>query len=358
MGNFMGYTTLRQLLDNGEDSRHQFKVQCNSIDQLAVEISAFANSQGGLLLVGVTDTGDIRGIGKEELSQLNSWISNATFQKIEPPLFVATKVIPCEDTRVLIVNVPRGDNKPYAVNKNEFWVKNGADKRRATREELVRLIQASGNLYADETLTNSTLEAFDLKAFEQFYNTYYHDQLDEIDIPLPQLLENFKLAKGELLTLAGLLIFGKHVEFARPQFGIKATYYESNESFRDKEDIGGTLSEQFKRAAAFIERNLHRVQVSDDFNSPGVLEIPGPVLKEVIANAIVHRDYFLNTSIFVNMDAVKVEVVSPGVLPNTVTIENIRYGIHMERNPIILSHIWPRIRNLVIQAGAVVFRVY
>jgi predicted HTH transcriptional regulator len=286
----------------------------------------------------VTDHGDVRGIEKAELSRLNNWISNATSQKIEPPIFVTTEIVSCENKRVLIIDVPRGHHKPYAVNKSEFWVKNGADKRRATREELLRLMQASGSVYADEVLTNSTLDEFDRDAFARFYKAYYQEPLEELVIPLPQLLENFKLAEAERLTLAGLLLFGKHVEFTKPQFGVKATYYETSDLFRDKEDIGGTLTQQFTGAVAFIERNLRRVQKNADFNSPGMLEIPLPVIKEVIANALVHRDYFLNTSIFVNLDASKVEVCSPGVLPNTVTIENIKSGIHMERNPILLSY--------------------
>jgi ATP-dependent DNA helicase RecG len=334
----MDCEALQQLLHNGEDSRHQFKVQFESIDKLAVEISAFANSQGGRLVIGVTDHGDVRGIEKAELSRLNNWISNATSQKIEPPIFVTTEIVSCENKRVLIIDVPRGHHKPYAVNKSEFWVKNGADKRRATREELLRLMQASGSVYADEVLTNSTLDEFDRDAFARFYKAYYQEPLEELVIPLPQLLENFKLAEAERLTLAGLLLFGKHVEFTKPQFGVKATYYETSDLFRDKEDIGGTLTQQFTGAVAFIERNLRRVQKNADFNSPGMLEIPLPVIKEVIANALVHRDYFLNTSIFVNLDASKVEVCSPGVLPNTVTIENIKSGIHMERNPILLSY--------------------
>jgi predicted HTH transcriptional regulator len=82
---------------------------------------------------------------------------------------------------------------------------------------------------------------------------------------------------------------------------------------------------------------LHRRQQGQDFNAPGVLEIPEAAIKEAMANALVHRDYFIQSSVAIDIYADRVEISSPGVLPNTVTVENIKLGIHLERNPILLS---------------------
>lgn len=181
---------LIDILDKGEDSRHQFKENFNSIDNLAVEISAFANSTGGMLIIGASDNGDLPGLSHEDIKRLNQWISNATSTKIEPIIFVATETLKCNDKKLLIVNVTRGTNKPYAVSKTEFWVKNGADKRKATREELFRLMQSSNILYTDEIDTRATLENFDIEAFQNYYEKYYKEKLPEIDIPVYKLLEN------------------------------------------------------------------------------------------------------------------------------------------------------------------------
>jgi predicted HTH transcriptional regulator len=145
------------------------------------------------------------------------------------------------------------------------------------------------------------------------------------------------LAKDKQLTLAGLLLFGRQVETIKPQFGIKATCYLSADEFWDKEDIGGKLLEQQKKGVDFILRHLRRKQAHPNFNSPGKLEIPLPAITEAIANALGHRDYFINSAIFINIFADRVEIVSAGVLPNTLTVESIKLGIHIERNPIILS---------------------
>jgi len=328
---------LEESLKKGEDSSRQFKENLTSIDKLTVEISAFANTNGGNIFIGVDDNGVIKGLSSDDIKRLNQWISSATSQKIEPPIFVQTEIVLSDEKTILIITVPRGINKPYGVNKSEFWVKNGADKRRASRDELFRLMQSSSRLYADEMDTNVEIDAFDFFYFSEFYQMVYGETLDYLNIGKSQLLKNLKLAKDNNLTLAGLLLFGKQVEFIKPQFGIKGTCYTNEDEFLDKEDIGGKLPEQQKKGIDFILRHLKRRQTKDDFNSPGELEIPLPAIREAVANALVHRDYFINSSIFINIFTDRVEIASAGLLPNTLTIENIKLGIHIERNPIILS---------------------
>lgn len=329
---------LREGLRAGEDSTRQFKENFASIDRLAVEIAAFANSQGGRILVGVNDWGEVVGLDSADIRRLNQWISNATAQKIEPPLFVQTHTLVVDERVLLIVVVPRGPHKPYCVNKTEFWVKNGADKRRATREELFRLMQAASQLFADEMITEVPLTELDELWFAHYYQATFDEPLTESALPRETLLENLKLARDGYLTLAGLLLFGRDVAWRRPQFGVKATVYLTPDEFRDKEDIGGNLFMQQKQGVDFILRNLRRRPMpGQDFNAPGELEIPAAALKEAVANALVHRDYFINSAIFINIFPDRVEIASPGVLPNTVTVENIKLGIHLERNPILLS---------------------
>ena len=333
----MDIKQLEGILKKGEDSFCQFKTNFTSIDNLAVEIAAFANSQGGKIIVGVDDLGTVIGLSMQDVQRLNQWISNASAQKIEPPLFVKTEIILIGEERILIIDTPRGVNKPYGVNKNQFWVKNGADKRRASREELFRLMQSSSRLFADEMSTNVHQDDIDMLYFSDFYNHTFGEDLNDVNISIHSLLHNLKLVQDDRLTLAGLLLFGKNVAFHKPQFGIKATNYLTEDSFLDKEDIVGKLFEQHRKGIDFILRNLYRSQVDSDFNLPGQLEIPLFAIKEVVANALAHRDYFINSSVFINIWPDRVEILSPGVLPNTVSIENIKLGIHMERNPILLS---------------------
>lgn len=293
---------------------------------------------GGRILVGVNDDGQISGLSQEDIRRLNQWISNAASQKIEPPLFVRTQTLLTEQTLVvLIIEVTLGTHKPYCVNKSDFWVKNGADKRRATREELFRLMQSSPRLFADEMITDISSNEINMLWFSDFYQTAFGEEPGESEIRDQTLFENLKLAKEGKLTLAGLMLFGKTPTLHKPQFSIKATVWFTEDEFRDKEDIGGNLFEQHRRGTDFVLRNLRRIQKQTDFNAPGEIEIPAPAIKEAVANALAHRDYFIDAPVFINVYEDCAEIASPGVLPNTVTVENIRRGIHLERNPIFLS---------------------
>ncbi|QTA86420.1 RNA-binding domain-containing protein [Desulfonema magnum] len=337
----MNCNELIEIISKGEDSSHQFKEKIKSIDLLAVEISAFANSEGGILIAGVSDKGDLAGLDTEEIRKLNQWISNATSSKIDPPLFVRTEILLCEGKRILIIYTPRGLYKPYAVNKAEFWVKNGADKRRATREELFRLMQSFRNIFADELETDASMADFDYDYFERYYKNYYEEEVAISGVNVEKLLKNLKLAGERNLTLAGLLVFGKYPEQRIPYFSIKATYFDGSdvsvEYFRDKQEIRGKLAEQFTEGVSFIKRNLHRVQKDNEFNAPGELEIPESAFAEAVSNAIIHRDYFISAPIFIHLFTERLELISPGTLPNTLTEENIRFGVHVERNPTLLS---------------------
>jgi ATP-dependent DNA helicase RecG len=110
----MDCSKLLNILDKGEDSQCQFKQDFRSINNLAVEISAFANSNGGMIIIGATDSGDLKGIHRKDVSRLNQWISNASSNKIEPPLFVSTEILMCDNKRILVIHVQQGKNKPYS----------------------------------------------------------------------------------------------------------------------------------------------------------------------------------------------------------------------------------------------------
>jgi len=336
----MNCDQLKAILNRGEDSKHQFKADFRSIDKLAVEISAFTNSDGGMIIIGVSDACELIGVSKKDVSRLNQQISNATTNKIDKQIFVKTEIIVCDDKRILIILIPRRNNKPYAVNRVDVWVKSGADKRRAPIEETLRLAQSSGFLYADESETETSVKDIDLDFFKARYHSFYQEQIERLEIPIENLLVNIRLMKDDKLTLAGLLLFGKNPEFVKPQFGIKATYFEGSEisgqRYKDSENIRGKLINQYLDGIYFIKRNLRRIQGNQNFNAPGMLEIPEETFSEIIANAIVHRNYYIDSSIQINLFDDRLEVNSPGNLPNTINEENVKFGVHIERNPIIL----------------------
>jgi ATP-dependent DNA helicase RecG len=333
-------TDLLGLINKGEDSKHQFKVTVDSIDKLAIEIAAFLNTDGGLIICGVSDQQTIIGLSSEQIHSLNQWISSAASQRIEPPSQVKTEILTIEQKNILIIDVPMGKYKPYSVNHGEYWVKNGADKRRASREELFRMMQASHSLFADELETAASFDSFNVPAFSEYYLRSYQEKISDIGIPLQTFLTNKKLMINHHLTIAGLMLFGIEPENIYPQFAIKCTSFPGNvlttNDYKDSETIRGTLLKQYQSGLYFINRNLHKIPTEKDFNASSKWEIPEIAIREALSNAIVHRDYFINSSIQINLFNDRLEILSPGKLPNTLTEENIRSGIHIERNPIIL----------------------
>jgi ATP-dependent DNA helicase RecG len=337
----------RELLDRirlGKDSQTQFKEKFTSPDALAAEIVAFANTKGGRILVGVTDRGELQGLTGNEIAALNQMISNVCSQKIDPNIAVTTENVACEDRVVVLITVPLGPNKFYMANGSDVWVKVGADKRRAKREELQRLLQESARLYADEqVIADSGLQDLDLLQVNEFVAKRLGEQVADTDPPLAKILENMKVLAGAECTLAGLLLFTKKKTLALAHFGIAAVSWYGNDpggvNYRDSEDIRGNVAKLFADGMGFLKRQLYKLQKGRNFNSLGILEAPEIALEEALVNAIVHRDYFINSNIRLMVFDNRIEIVSPGVLPNTLNVEAIKTGVHVVRNPILLSHI-------------------
>ena len=335
---------LLQTLARGEDSRHQFKRDLASPDGVAAELAAMANSGGGQLFVGVADDGSVSGLDAAAVRRLNQLISNAASQHLRPPVHPLTENVQTAQGLVMVVTVPDGLNKPYMDLQGRVWVKSGSDKRHVTaREELQRLFQRAGLVYADVVpVAGTSVADLDEKAFAAYFNRRYGQSSELAGLPLEQLLQNLGLGDGRELTLAGLLLFGRQPQRWRPAFQVKAVAFPgtslADSRYLDSEDISGTLLEQFKGSFAFIRRNLHHVQRGRGFNTLGELEIPEVALEELLVNALIHRDYFTSASIRILVFADRVEIASPGHLPDSLSIEAIRQGRTNRRNPTLTEH--------------------
>jgi ATP-dependent DNA helicase RecG len=353
---------LLELVQKGESSLVQFKETINNINQLSQEFSALANTEGGVVLIGISDNGEIKGLSAEQIHRINQWISNAASQNVKPPISPLTEIVTVGEQNVLVVKIPSGYAKPYYTNEGVAYVKMGADKRIAPPEEILRLFQSSGKIYADEgTVPGSTINDIDEASLKElivnkFRNKFGGAAIDDLlkspvdqllsaidNINLTQLLQNMKLSEGETLTLAGLFLIGSNPQKYKPLFSIKCISFVGNDisggQFKDKEDLfEGNLTVLFTKAMDFVVRNLRHIQVEDGFNSLGQLEIPKEVLEELIVNALVHRDYYISSSIQIFIFDDRLEIISPGKLPNTLNEDNVRFYTSIARNPIIYSN--------------------
>lgn len=332
-----------EILERGEDSQHQFKENFTNAESLAGEMVAFSNSSGGMIIIGVDNNGHPVGLSSDDINRLNQLISNTATNNVKNPINPITQNIKVGDNLLLIVQISEGIDKPFMDNNGVVWVKSGSDKRRVTsKEELRRIFQSSDLIHADEVPISGTTENdLDNEYFRGFYMKNYEENIDQSDVPVMQLLNNLNLAHNNSLNLAGLLLFGKEPEKYKPAFIIKAVAFVGNDptgdKYRDSVDIKGKLKVQYEEAITFLKRNLSYTQQEKSINSLGDLEIPMIALEELIVNALIHRNYFINAPIRLFVFEDRVEIISPGRLPNNLTIDNIKNGNSNIRNDIITS---------------------
>ncbi len=339
----METSELLEIIARDEDSKHQFKANVTNETSLAQEMVAFSNTLGGLLIIGASNDGTLSGLTREDMGRLNNLISNAASQQIKPPINPITENILLEGNLVMIVHVLKGFSKPYMDKNGVIWVKSGADKRKATsREEIQRMYQSAGLLHGDEIpVPAMTVSDIDENIFSAFYQKQYEERLDEQDLSLKKIIENLNLSREGVLNIAGALLFGKNVEHRLPAFIVKCVTYPNNDidedEYIDSQDISGTLKNVFNDTLGFILRNVKRVQKGQGVNSLGELAIPKIVFEELVANALIHRDYFISAPVRIFIFSDRIEIISPGHLPNNLTIANIKNGNSNIRNPILAS---------------------
>lgn len=342
----MNLDDLLRLVALGEDSGRQFKTDVTNADSLAADFVAFSNSNGGVVFIGVADDGTVSGLAAADVRRVNQLVSNAATQHMRSPISPFTENVPVEAGRVVIVvTIAAGLDKPYFDRQGVIWVKTGSDRRRIqSKEELRRLFQLTDQFHADELPTKVGPEALDKLRFRDFLRDVYQQDYPDSPADLLRLLQNLNLATDTgVLNLAGLLLFAEKPERWKPQFCVKAIRFPGNDihasQYLDSEDFSGPLRKLFDGALGFIQRNLPKVQAGRGVNALGVQEIPTVVFEELVVNALVHRDYLISAPIRLFLFDDRIQIVSPGHLPDNLTVEKIRTGNSNIRNPILVSHV-------------------
>ena len=357
---------LKHIIQEGETTRVQFKRRVEDAYKIACEMVAFSNFEGGLIVIGVIDdSGDLDGLDYQELQRTNNLLALAASDCIKPSILIETETVDVDGNAVLVVQIPKGKDKPYKDNKGIVWIKNGSDKRRVfSNERLLSMMQNSGRVCADKECVGGTSIADVSEAsLRMLLTKRYVKELamsgvegetapitELVDLVAPsftaeKLLQNLSLMneKGQL-TLAGLLLLGKNIKQFMPVFTVKCISFVGNSvagnQYRDylpEREMEGNLLTQYMATMNFISRNLQTKQTESEFNSNGQLEIPLSVFVELVVNALIHRDYFQFSAIRLFIFDNRVELHSPGVLPADLTVEDIKKGVSKPRNQLLFE---------------------
>jgi ATP-dependent DNA helicase RecG len=332
---------LQQIISNGETLHTEFKSARVHPDALAAALVSFLNTAGGVLLLGVEDDKTVTGIG--DVDTTCQRVEQILANNITPRATTHIEAVEYAEQTLLKITVPQGLDRPYQTQKGQCFVRVNAGKRLASREEIRRMYLAVRAFYYDEsTVLNTQLSDIDSQAFDAFLNLAYGYATDDsrTGAERSRLLNNLKAMHGDELTVAGLLFFGKRPQNHLPTARIDFAHFagcSAGEVILDHKTLSGCLSEQLEKMEELLRLHLSNNGIIRDFKPETRYEMPLEMLREALVNALVHRDYSLSAPIRVLMFNDRLEIHSPGSLPNGVTVENIRAGIHVERNPIILS---------------------
>jgi len=334
---------LRQLIKNGESSKVEFKTEDVHPVSLAEEIVSFANFDGGIILVGISDDGGIVGCENQNIEE---FIINVCRNNVRPALIPVIERVILDDKIVYAVSISK-EETACSTSKGLFFIRVGSTKQIPTRQELLRLFQRKNLLQFDETpVLKAKVESIDLNKIDTYLRQLGLTPLnrDEQTSFVHELL-NLSIVvdiDGKVYpTLGALLAFGKNPQSYFPSYTILCGAYGGRDIvspvIREKE-LKGSLDEIIENTMAFFRFTIaqdhtleHKTRRKDTYRFP--LE----ALREAVVNAVCHRDYTISGSavrIFVFKNSI--EIRSPGGLPNTLNLQSMHYR-QFTRNQMVAS---------------------
>lgn len=350
----MNASELQARIKRWEDLHTDFKERFDSNRELTKDLVCFANTDGGQLIFGVAENRHIAGI--DDPDWLCAKIDDIAFQHCEPPITVVQEVLDMDGKKVVVVNIPKGERRPYRTLSGQYYVRTTSGCRQASQEELLRLFQAVGSLYHDETpLPRLRLQDLDLNAFEHYLN-----ETSQTDLGLDpeRLLRNWRLLSGEHPTIAGLVLFGREPQRHLPFAQVNAVRFPGTDSSvapLDMKVLTGQLLDVIDQTQRFLYLHLRIPHDIRGFEPEAKPELPPEALREAVVNAVAHRDYTVHGPIRLFLLDDRIEIHTPGRAPNTVDEAAMRAGVHVVRNP----HIYTRLADagLVTRAGSGIRRM-
>ena len=347
---FHSQTELIEKIILGEDATIEFKREMPHRNSLADEIAAFANDQGGMILIGIDDNREIVGIELQKLDNIEKTVVEICNDSIKPTARIFTEKLRIDEKNLLKIEIPKG----LFVHKtsNGYFIRQGSSKREMTTDQLARLIQSRSQariIRFDEQLVPNTHRR---TLRETLYRRFITEDATE-DVITEDVIEDLLLKRRLLVkegreiraSVAGVLMcHDTPDEFLYNSF-IQAVYYSGKEKDAnyqiDAKDFRGPLDQQIIDAFKFVQKH-NEVSARKEIGRIDQPQYSMRAVFEAIVNVVVHRDYSKSGSkIRLFMFADRLELYSPGALANTVTIDELPYR-QVTRNE-HLSHLLSKI---------------
>ena len=358
---------LLEIIANSENSGVEFKRDDLRPEQLAKEIVALLNFQGGKLLLGVEDDGSISGIQRDDLE---TWVMDTVFGRYVHPLVLPfyEEVVLEDGKRVAVISITQGAAKPYVVrnnNREDTYIRVGSTSRPATREQMARLYESGGMLHAELLpVSGSSLDDLDRARLGDYLVNIAGDEA------VPQTIGDWEQRLNGLgfmvwrtdgpavCTIAGLVFFGRRPRRCLRYAGVRwMAFSGENKEYQALDDsiLDGPLVALWEgRPGAgrniveegLVERLIDRMrpfiaeegkELNDGMRRELVHRYPPDAVREAMLNALVHRDWTRSIEVEIVSYSDRLEVTSPGTLQNSMSVEKMLAGQRSPRNPIIVE---------------------
>jgi ATP-dependent DNA helicase RecG len=323
-----------ELIEAGEDLNTEFKREYT--DDIKKTITAFANTAGGTLYIGINDDKSIAGVENPDAT-LNQ-ITNAVRSAIKPDvtLFVDYKTAKIGKKVVIIVNVQKGTACPYylagkGIRPEGVYVRQGASTVSATEAVILNMIkETDGEKYEEVRSLNQELT---FNAAKKFFDT------EKLPFGLNQQKSLCLQTTDGVYTNLGLLLSDQSIHT------IKLAVFEGfeKEVFKDRREMSGSLLGQLNETYEYLDMYNHTHAEVKELTRQEKRDYPEDALREALLNALVHRDYAFSSSTLISIFDDSIEFVSIGGLPKGVSLEDILLGISMPRNE-NLANVFYRLR--------------
>ncbi len=328
---------LKTMLKQGPGQLADFMIQPD-IDRLAETLVAFANADGGTILVGIGASGQISGL---EADDLETSLLRAQM-RCRPPVKTEWQALETPRGAVVAVMVPRSAEF-HTLDDGRILLRSGAKNRKLAGDEVQQLAAAKGaGVYEDETVAGAALEDLDLEIIAEYERKRREraprgEHLTREEL----LLESGAVDRQKRITVTGILLFGKRPETFLPQNGVVFVRFAGTEAssagpisgYGRREEIGGPLSRVVETSWQVLWEEMRKSSVINGLSREEQPEYPESAVREALVNAIVHRDYRLRgRRIEIRMFDDRLEIISPGGLPGHITLDNI-VEEHFSRNP-------------------------
>jgi len=336
----------------GEDSSNEFKSVARvepDRNDVAKSIVAFANAGGGRIWYGIESDGSIGGTRDAAWrDRMQLLIDDVCAQRVVPAITCTHRRLEYRGEVLIVTEVPAfAPGRPFRTLDGRYYVRQGASARLATPEEVrhLSLSAIAAAVLPDEASVAGTGESdLDFEKLSAFHQAVYQSALSDDPSERSRLLRNLRIVAADgALTVMGTLCFAKdpqarfllgYVTCAREP-GVEPGSFDTI----DRKDFRGTLERQIRDTEDWIARMLPSPAVVRAFEAEGPMPaLPLEAVREIVRNAVAHRDYSIRSQILVTLYDDRLEITSPGLLLNTLTLDAIRTGaVHVERNPLVCS---------------------